>query len=138
MNQRTKIQLIKYGCTTVVSLLMTWATLYLYGIDSFWSKGLVEKYRILCDAFTVPGLLLVMAGLLMVVSNKGAFEGLGYAVKHAVMMLIPGVHEQERYYDYVQRKRANKAHGFGFLFVVGLIDLLFAGIFMALFYSLYS
>lgn len=138
MNQRTKTQLIKYSCTAVVSLLMTWLTVYLYGFDTFQGEALVNQYRILCDAFTVPGLLLVMAGLLMVVSNKGAFEGIGYAVKHGIQMLIPGVHKTERYYDYLQRKRANKVHGFGFLFVVGVIDLAIAAVFMSLFYNLYS
>lgn len=138
MNQRTRTQLIKYSCTVVISLLLSWASVYLYGYDTFQAEALVVKYRILCDAFTIPGLLLVMAGLLMVVSNKGAFEGIGYAVKHAIKMLIPGVHATERYYDYLQRKRANKIHGFGFLFVVGVIDLVIAGVFMVLFYSLYS
>ena len=106
-------------------------------MENFLTSALVEKYRILCDAFSVPGMMLIMTGFLVMVSNQGAFEGIGYAVKYAAKMLIPGPKKMEKYYDYLQRRRGKKIQGYGFLFIVGGCNLLIAGIFMALFYNLY-
>lgn len=132
-----KSRLVKYGSASAVSLLLSWATLGIYGTEKFLASVPVERYRMLCDIFSVPGVLLIMAGLLVVVSNQGAFEGIGYAVKYAVKMLIPGPKTMEKYYDYLQRRRGKRIHGFGFLFVVGLTDLVIAGVFMVMFYHLY-
>ena len=99
--------LLKYGITTLVGGLLTWLTLDLHGFSSTMPK--LQQYRLLCDAFTIPGVILVMVGFLVMIANAGNFLGLGYAVKHAVKMLIPfGNKKDERYYDYYQRKQQGK------------------------------
>ena len=99
----------------------------------------MEKYRILCDAFTIPGVVLVMLGALMAISNEGALYGISYVLGYAFRILIPAKrHEHEKYYDYVERKKGEgQVKGYGFLFVVGGASLAIAIVFMILFYRLY-
>ena len=98
----------------------------------------LDWYRILCDAFTIPGLLFLMLGLLVTLSNQGALDGLGYVATSAFRLLIPNLGMKERYSEYLERRRANRLRGYGFLYVVGAVCMAIAGIFMALFYSLYA
>ena len=125
--------LLKYGITTLVGGLLTWLTLDLHGFSSTMPK--LQQYRLLCDAFTSPGIILVMVGFLVMIANAGNFLGLGYAVKHAVKMLIPfGNKKDERYYDYYQRKQQGKITGYGFIFITGLVFMAVAMVFFTLFY----
>ena len=97
-----------------------------------------DKYRLLSDAFAVPGLLLLLFGCLFWVSNLGALDGIAYAVYFAFRSLIPGGrNKDEKYADYVERKRKNRVKGYGFLFVSGGVTMALAIVFMVLFYSLY-
>ena len=60
----------------------------------------LDWYRILCDAFTIPGLLFLMFGAFMSLSNEGALDGLGYVCVNGLKMLIPGgAMKMERYKD---------------------------------------
>ena len=125
--------LLKYGITMLVGGLLTWLTLDLHGFSSTMPK--LQQYRLLCDAFTIPGVILVMVGFLVMIANAGNFLGLGYAVKHAVKMLIPfGNKKDERYYDYYQRKQQGKITGYGFIFITGLVFMAVAMVFFTLFY----
>ena len=132
-----KKNLIKYGVSISLSLLL--AFFYVYVRVDFADPGataLVEWYRIICDAFTIPGLILLMLGCLMSLSNTGAMDGLGYVVSIAVKMLIPfGNKKDERYYDYYQRKQQQgKVTGYGFIFITGLVFMAVAMVFFVLFY----
>ena len=134
-----KKNLIKYGVSISLSLLL--AFFYVYVRVDFADPGataLVEWYRIICDAFTIPGLILLMLGCLMSLSNTGAMDGLGYVVSIAVKMLIPGgALKTERYKEYLERRRANRVRGYGFLYLVGTGCMMVSLVFMALFYSIY-
>ena len=134
-----KKNLIKYGISISLSLLL--AFFYVYVRVDFADPGataLVEWYRIICDAFTIPGLILLMLGCLMSLSNTGAMDGLGYVVSIAVKMLIPGgALKTERYKEYLERRRANRVRGYGFLYLVGAGCMMVSLVFMALFYSIY-
>jgi len=132
--KRWKALLLKYGITGVVGGLLAWLTLDLHGFSRTMPK--LEQYRLLCDAFTIPGLILIMVGFLVMIANAGNFLGLGYAAKHAVKMLIPfGNKKDERYYDYYQRKQQQgKVTGYGFIFITGLVFMAVAMVFFVLFY----
>ena len=134
-----KKNLIKYGVSISLSLLL--AFFYVYVRVDFADPGataLVEWYRIICDAFTIPGLILLMLGCLMSLSNTGAMDGLGYVVSIALKMLIPGGGlKMERYKEYLDRRRANRVRGYGFLYLVGAGCMMVSLVFMALFYSVY-
>ena len=133
MTKEAKIRLIKY--TSAFAFVAILAYIYI-GARDFAGAALVEKYWMLCDALTIPGTLLIMAGALVWVSNMGALDGLGYAVSSLKRMLIPGAGARmdERYAEYVERKRNNRVHGYGFLLISGCITMAVALVFMALFF----
>lgn len=100
----------------------------------------LEKYRIWCDAFTIPGLLLIFTGLLVWVANQGALDGISYALKGMFRVFIPGAglrQNLENYHDYLQRKKERRVKGYGFLFLTGGASLLVALVFLYLFYRIY-
>ena len=138
MSERQKINLAKYGISIGFALMLIW--LYCSSRDLFLQSAM-ERWRILCDAFTIPGLTFIMIGFLMMIAGEGFFDMLGYACSKAVGMFLPGrgfSEDGEKYYDYVQRKRGKRPSGFGFLFVVGGILMAFALLFMFLFYRVYN
>ena len=136
MNQALKKRLFRYGISGLFCIGM--AGLYA-GLRDFFSLSRVEQYLVLCDAFTIPGMLLILLGMMVFLSNHGALDGLGYVLSYAFKALIPGKKDrQERYFDYVERKHSEgKAMGYGFLFITGGISLLISFVFMFLFYQLY-
>lgn len=138
MSNRTKINLAKYGITSGIALMLIWV--YCSSRDLF-LLSTVERWRTLCDAFTIPGLCYIMIGFLMMIANNGFFDMLSYACSKAVGVFLPGrgfVDDGEKFYDYVQRKREKRVSGYGFLFVVGGVLMAFALLFMFLFYRLYN
>ena len=132
--------LMKYGIGTSLALLMVYAFVALrVDFEDPGATALVDWYLILCDAFTVPGLLYLMFGAFMSLSNQGAMDGLGYVTVNGLKMLIPGMAtKMERYKEYLERRRANRVKGYGFLYVIGIVCMVIAGVFMVLFYSLYQ
>lgn len=131
--------LTKYGVSLGISFLIAFLFVYMrVDFHNPEATGLVDWYLILCDAFTIPGLLFLMLGCMMSLSRQGALDGVTYVIKNAVRMLIPGMAlKTERYYEYVEYKRANRAKGYGFLYVTGLICMALSLLFMFLFYTLY-
>ena len=127
--------LLQYGITIIVTLAI--------GFGYAWECGLLaatlqNRYRILSDAFSVPGLLCLFSGAMIWMSNEGAFNGLTWVVTYAVKSLIPsGRMNRETYGDYVTRNRAKKVSGFGFLLVVGAVEVAISLVFLYLFNSMY-
>lgn len=137
MKDRWKGRIVKYCFAILFCVLLIW--LYLSNSD-FASLSRLERYRVLCDAFTFPGLLLIMIGLLVWVSNQGALDGISYAMRGLYRAFIPGAGLRQNfvnYYDYVKNKREKRVKGYGFLFSVGGVCLAIALVFLGLFYSLY-
>ena len=138
MSNRMKSNLLKYGISGGIAFVLIW--IYC-STRNLWLQIPMERWRILCDAFTIPGLTYIMVGFLMMIANEGFFDMLSYACSKAVGMFLPGrgfSDDGEKYYDYVQRKKDKRATGFGFLFVVGGVLMAFALLFLFLFYRLYN
>ena len=138
-NPRTA-KILKYAISFGVSLILL-AVYFFIRVKPADLAGTpaVTLYLNLCDGCTIPGVLFLMLGLLVTLSNEGALDGLGYVASFALRKLVPGMGgaEDETYADYLERKRENRVKGYGFLYVTGLVFLALAGIFMALFYSVY-
>lgn len=135
MSRTLKANLLKYGISLAICAVMVYVFL---DSRAFSIQALVDKYLILCDAFTLPAVLFLGAGALVALSNQGILDGLTYACGLAFKALLPGGRlKTEKYYDYVQRKKASRISGYSFLFVVGFVCLALAGVFMYLFYQLY-
>lgn len=136
MKKINKAGVVKYAVSIAICIALVW--LYL-GLRDFSGADTMEKYRMLSDAFLIPGVLLFMSGCLVSVANQGALDGISYASSRALRRLIPGVDRvDEKYFDYVQRKREKRIRRYGFLFVVGGVSLAISVLFMILFYRLYS
>lgn len=130
--------LLKYACCIIPGGLISWTVISQYGY--FTAKTDIERYRVLCDAFTIPGVILIMAGALVWISNLGGFDGIAYSLKIAIKKLIPfgAVEKPERYFDYVERKKGNRLKGYHFILITGMGFLAVALFFMYRFYQLYT
>ena len=135
MSRSLKANLINCGIATFIGGLLSY---FYVSVREFGAQPLMEQYRILCDAFTIPGMLYILFALLMTISNEGALDGVGFCVKQALRMLTPKGLGGEKYDEYVERRRKNCVKGYGFLYIVGAIFMAVSGVFMALFYSLYN
>ncbi len=121
----------------IVGLVLTLAILMIGGVpeagtEAFWKK--------LCDAFTVPGILLTGTGLLSLVSDQGAFDGIAFPVRKVLGLFFS---EEKRaampktYFDYVaarQKRGAKKPRGTLF---TGLAFLAAAGITLVIYLTRY-
>lgn len=130
MSPKLKTNLLKYGITSVVSLLLSLAY-YLSFKDAD-----MQLTRLLSDAFFVPGILIAGFGVLFYVSNQGIFDGLSYGLQMAFKALIPGgkLKKQKSYGDFKEEKEAHRVKGYGFILVVGIFDIAIATIFTILFH----
>lgn len=137
MSKELKSNLIKYGCCVFVCGLAAWGIMAYDGFSSLMPD--IEKYRILCDAFMVPGTLSLMVGLLIWVANKGTLDSLTWALTNMVKSLFPGwALTKESYRDYVERKNKNRLTGYGFLLIVGLAFLAVSVVYLILFLKLFN
>ena len=134
MSKEAKIRWTKYVSAFVFIAVL--AYIYIANRD-FSGASLVVKYWILCDALTIPGILLIMIGALVWVSNMGALDGIAYALAFTFRSLVPGLRgrRDEKYADYVERRRENPVRGYGFLLMSGSITMAVALVFMALFFA---
>ena len=138
MSSSLKKNLIKYGIATGGSLALAFFYVYVrVDFDDPGATALMEWYRLLCDAFTIPGLLMLMFAAMLSISNEGGLDGVSYLVKQGFRMLTFRGISQEKYLDYVQHRRENRLTGYGFLYIVGAVFMAVALIFLALFYSIY-
>ena len=135
MSKRLRTNLLKYGIFAIV--VIGFAVFYC-NFHDFSQLKLVDRYRVLCDAFLVPGMLSVFVGILLWISNDGFFYGLSYCLDVARKALIPGGRrKREKYYDYVMRKKEKKITGYGFLFISGGVSIAISLVFLMLYYQLH-
>lgn len=93
-----------------------------------------DRYRALCDTFTVPGVLLTAFGALLWVAGEGALIGVSWLVKYAVFALIPGkAADRVGYREYVEMHKDKPKHTHLYLFAVGGVFLAVAAVFLILF-----
>lgn len=123
-------------CAMVVGAL-AWLFVSLRDYDA---ANQADRYRMLCDAFTIPGVILIMVGALVWVSTQGALDGITYCVRFAIFSLIPGkrLERDEKYAEYVERKCGNRIKGYGFLFVSGAVTMAIAIVFLILYNMAYQ
>ena len=125
---------VKSGIALVLGLGV--AALYIFSRRTE-EMDLVQWYRVLCDGFTIPGLMMILVGLLFWLGNLGAFYAFGYLFRYVIKAFAPDAIKIGRYLDYVEEQREKQLKGFGFLFVAGGILMTVAIVFLALFYGVY-
>jgi len=130
-------ELLKYG---IAFSIMTGFLFLVLGLRNYFTENLdiVTRYRYLTDAFTLPGLLFLLIGVLIILTNQGSLSSLAWAMKRFVRMLIPGggLKNNQTYKEYLETRK--KITGYGFLFISGAIFFLVGIIFLILFYTNYQ
>ena len=137
MSDRLRNNLIKYGSCVATGLLVGYG--YISG-HGFFDQPLVDKYRLLSDAFMLPGFLMVAFGLLIFLANEGSFTGIGFIAQKAVGFLIPFLYKKkgETYREYVERKTAKPTQGYGFLVIYACAFLAVAAVFQVLYSQIHG
>jgi len=131
VSEKFKIRLLKYGISGVACV----AVAVSYALaNNIGSLSAIDQYRILSDAFFLPGVLLLLSGILTWLANEGSLDGVGFVFSRAIHLLIPtGGLKHETYGEYVERKRGKRTKGFGFMLIVGLISIAVSLVFTALY-----
>jgi hypothetical protein len=124
----------KYLITLGVGLIMSFAFALIKGLQN--QTEIVKVMHILCDSFFITGVLLTGSGLLVVLSNLGAFEMLVYGMTSFIDYFRKKPERKyETFYDYHVSREKNKA-SFAFLLNIGIvfigISLIFLGIYEGL------
>jgi len=140
-----RAKIIAYSITTVLGALACFWVFKIRGYSA--SMPLQERYRVLCDAFFIPGILLILFGALAWVASQDAFAGLAFVGRNMLRALIPGgrlKYPHETYFDFLEERRAKRearkgqSLGLGFLFFPGLAFLAVSLVFLVLFYQVYE
>ena len=128
--------LIRYGVCTVVGLALMLIVLL---INKYWmTEDAQEKLRILCDAFCIPGLLLMLSTGLVFARNEGAFNGVMYSLRTVKEMLLPFLpHQHMNYREYVQKKAEKKTKGYSFLLITGAVFLAVGIVLLIMYHTKY-
>ena len=139
MEEKTKRALItalKYLLSLVVGALFVLVVVFVEEYFSATEKLL--QYKILSDAFTFAGVLLMLFAALVFISSKGGFHGIGYALSRLVRMLVPFANRKdETYADYKERKRAKGiTKGYACVFFSGLVYFAVSVVFLVLYYKM--
>lgn len=122
-----------YVVSLIVGVGLLMIILNNYGYSS--AETDAERYRILCDAFTIPGVSLMLCAALVNVYNRGAFTGVTYSLRRTREILLPFIKsEYVKYPEYKRRKEKKKVKGYSFLFFTGLVLTIPAVYFMIRFY----
>ena len=133
MTKTAKNRLIRYGCCAGFTVLM--GVLYI-GMRNFFGLDLIGRLRILCDAFTLPGVLLVMSGCAVWLRNEGMLDAVAFLGTGFKALFSRKHGKPIGYSDYVEQRKEKRVKGYGFLFISGAVDLLISGLFLALYYSI--
>lgn len=133
MSEAWRDRLIKYTLCGIFTALVV--TYHVGSFENFSTMSQADRYHILCDAFTIPGLLELMLGCLFAVVGAGALDGLTYIFSVGMNRLIPGkaLHKTEKFFDYVERKNKKRVKGYSFLLVVGAVTMAIALVFLYLY-----
>ena len=135
MRRSRKVNLLRCLSAAAVGGAVAW----LYA-TSRWEADMtpVLRYRVLCDAFTIPGAMMVLFGMLMSLNNLGALDTIAYLMSFLPRIIAPGAFgEPEKLIDYVERRREKRTKGYAFLYIVGFLYLGIAIIFLVLFYRVF-
>lgn len=132
MKPSLRVRAIPYGIAAAVALLMAVGVYLTRGLTS--ESTTADRYRALSDSFAAPGLLFLMFGLLLWVAGEGALRGVGWLLKNAIYLLIPGkALDRVTYAEYLEQRKDKKTKTHACFFVVGGLFCLVAVVFVILF-----
>lgn len=124
---KTKKLILQYTITFLVELILFTIFILLKGIINV--QTFEEGLLIVCDGLFVIGAIFTGVGALILISNGGFFDILGFGIKSLGVLFTPKkLKNVEKYYEYHERKqsaRENKS-SLLFVFVDGMIFVVLA------------
>ena len=133
MRKSLKVNILRCLSAAAVGGAVAW-----WYANSRWEADMTQllQYRVLCDAFTIPGAMMVLFAMLFSLNNLGALDTIAYLMSFLPRRIAPGAFgEPEKLIDYVEHRREKRTKGYGFLYIVGFIFLGIAIYYLVLFYS---
>ncbi len=127
-----KKKYIKYILTTIIGVLIS-LSIFSYK-NLLAATNIKDIILILSDGFLLPGVLILGAGLLIVVSNGGMFDIFTYSVKKMRTSKLLGDKKSSDFNSYFDYKKGKEKAPFGFLVIVGGIFFTLSIIFNIMFY----
>lgn len=123
---------LSYIITAAVCVLLT--LLLLLSRSTFSQTNLVTIYRDLCDSLFGPGIIMLSLGLLVLMSNGGAFNMLRFAVIKLFDLFKRDMTKVKyrTFYDYNEAQK-DKKHDFWFLIIVGAVFVVLSVVFLILY-----
>ena len=114
-----KEKLISYGICLAVAVGLL---LLVLSVNGYWqSEEPMDRDRILCDGFSVPGALLVLTAGVLYASGQGIFNGVLYGLKRGKEILLPFLpSEYVPYREFIKKREKKRITGFGCVFFTGL------------------
>lgn len=105
--------------------------------ETFSQTNTLTVYKDLCDAFFLPGVMTLGFGLLVFVSNGGAFSMLKFSVIKFVDLFRRDLTKVKyrTYYDYKEANKDNK-NDFGFMLIIGAVFVAISVVFLILYHSI--
>lgn len=132
MNEKILSYIKKYTISFVIMGIATLFILYLRGV---FSGGVKDIFLHLADAFTIPGVVMLMVGVMVWISTTGSFDMLTYGLVRAKDSLIPSPQRKhETFYDYKVSKNGKRIKDYSFLFISGGIYMIPSLVFNILYY----
>jgi len=135
VSRKMKGILLRYGIAILFGAGLVWLVLHLHGYAALTEEA--DRWKTLSNAFTIPASVLLMVGVLVLINNTDALDGLTYALNWLKTTLLPGS-KQPRYTDYVEHRRARPKGKSAFLFIVGFAFLAVAVFCLIKFYQFYT
>ena len=130
-----KKKLLQYGICGLIGAVIAVLVMNTEGLSLFWGVHWETALVILCDAFFIPGILLVLFACLLWIANTGFFDSLGYAIRTAAHLLIPFRKvERKSFYDYKEERAEKRGKTPAFIGIVGAFYLLLSLIPLAILY----
>jgi len=140
-NNVKKKVIISFTIALVISFVLAGLVFWYQKADN--GASVQDTYKMLCNAFFVPGVLFVGYGLLLLIAIQGNFIGFQYMMKQVGQFFImPFVRNVKRfkYAEFKLEKEAEEAEKSKEptrwnALIVGIIDLLISLIFLVLYYK---
>ncbi len=132
MRKSTKANIYKCVIASAVGLLFVW-----YYLSSRWTEDLstLDQLRVVCDAFTLPGIFMILFAMLCSINYSGGLDTLAYLMTFIPRIFAPAAFgEPQHLLDFVEERRSKRKKGYGFLYVVGSIFLVIALVLLALYF----
>lgn len=134
VNEKLLSYIKKYGIT--LSILGASSLLILFLREYSAADEAAKRFLNLADAFTIPGVIMLMVGIMAWVSTTGTFDIFTYAFSRAKNSFFPSPNfKDERFYDFKVKREKKRIKGYSFLFISGGIYMIPAVVFNILYYT---